>query len=87
MAYKTTDYGQSWTPINKGIEEDDFLNVIREDKKVAGMLYGGGERGFYLSVDGGQSWSPFQLNLPVVPITDLIIQDNDLVAATQGRAF
>ncbi len=87
MAYKTTNYGKSWTAINKGIEEDDFLNVIREDKEVPGLLYGGGERGFYLSVDGGRNWSRFQLNLPVVPITDLTIRDNDLVAATQGRAF
>lgn len=87
MAYKTTDYGQTWTPINKGIQAEDFLRVIREDKEVSGLLYGGGERGFYISYNGGDKWERFQLNLPVVPVTDLIIQDNDLVAATQGRAF
>ncbi len=87
MAYKTTDYGQSWTAINAGMDEDDFLNVIREDRKVPGLLYGGGERGFYLSVDGGKNWNRFQLNLPVVPILDMSLRDNDLVVATQGRAF
>lgn len=85
--YKTTDYGKSWTLINKGLDEDDYIRVIREDLKVPGLLYGGAERGFYLSYDGGAQWNRFQLNLPVVPITDLKIHDNDLVAATQGRAF
>ncbi|MEQ9592372.1 MAG: glycosyl hydrolase, partial [Cyclobacteriaceae bacterium] len=87
MTYKTTDYGKTWTKIGNGIEADDYLRVIREDKKVKGLLYGGAERGFYVSFNGGSSWSKMQLNLPVVPITDLMIRDNDLVAATQGRAF
>lgn len=87
MAYKTTDYGQTWTPINKGIQQEDFLRVLREDTQVPGLLYGGGERGFYISFNGGAAWDRLQLNLPVVPVTDLKIQDNDLVAATQGRAF
>ncbi|MCB9082155.1 MAG: glycosyl hydrolase [Lewinellaceae bacterium] len=87
MAYKTTDYGKTWTAINQGINTDDFLRVIREDKQVKGLLYGGAERGFYVSTDGGAHWYSFQLNLPVVTINDLIIRDNDLVAATAGRAF
>jgi hypothetical protein len=61
--------------------------VIREDKKNKNILYAGSERGFYISNDAGASWSTFQLNLPIVPVTDLIIRDNDLVAATAGRAF
>lgn len=87
MAYKSTNYGKSWTPINTGIQENDFLRVIREDPEVPGLLYGGGERGFYISFNGGANWERFQLNLPIVPVTDLIVRDNDLVAATQGRAF
>jgi photosystem II stability/assembly factor-like uncharacterized protein len=85
--YKTTDYGKSWTLINTGIDADDYLRVLREDPKVPGLLYGGAERGFYISYDGGKRWDRLQLNLPVVPITDLMVHDNDLVAATQGRAF
>lgn len=87
LSYKTTDYGKTWTAISKGIDEDDFLKVIREDPQQANLLYGGAERGFYVSFDGGEQWERLQLNLPVVPVTDLIIRDNDLVAATQGRAF
>jgi hypothetical protein len=86
-AYKTTDYGKTWTKINKGVKPDDFIKVIREDTKNKSILYAGSERGFYLSTDAGNSWQPFQLNLPIVPVTDLMIRDNDLVAATAGRAF
>jgi photosystem II stability/assembly factor-like uncharacterized protein len=86
-AYKTSDYGKTWVKINTGIQADDFLRVIREDKKRKGFLYGGAERGFYVSDNGGSNWQKMQLNLPNVPVTDLAIRDNDLVAATAGRAF
>jgi len=85
--YKTTDYGKSWVRIANGLRNDDFLKVIREDPKTKGLLYGGAERGFYISFNGGLHWHLLQLNLPAVPITDLLVRDNDLVAATAGRAF
>ena len=85
--YKTTDYGKTWTKINKGLDEDDYFRVIREDEEVPGLLYGGAERGFYISYNGGTDWTRLQLNLPVVPITDLKVHQGDLIAATQGRAF
>lgn len=85
--FKTTDYGKSWTRISTGVDKDDFIKVIREDKKVKGLLYAGAERGFYVSFNEGSSWDKLQLNLPVVPVTDLIIHDNDLIASTAGRAF
>ena len=87
MTYKSVDYGKTWTKIGTGVEVDDFIKVIREDKKVKDLLYAGAERGFYISVNGGNSFGKFQLNLPIVPVTDLAIRDNDLVAATAGRAF
>lgn len=87
LSYKSTDYGKSWTKISKGIQSDDFLKVIREDDKVQGLLYGGAEHGFYISHNGGSEWQKLQLNLPVVPITDMIIRDHDLVVSTAGRAF
>lgn len=86
-AYKTSDYGKTWVKINNGVKADDFIKVIREDKKNKNILYAGSERGFYLSTDAGSSWQVFQRNLPIVPITDLMIRDNDLVASTAGRAF
>jgi photosystem II stability/assembly factor-like uncharacterized protein len=86
--FKTTDYGQSWTSITDGITgKHTFVRVVREDPKREGLLYAGTETGLFISLDGGAQWSPFQLNLPVVPINDLYIQDNDLIAATAGRSF
>lgn len=86
--YKTTNYGANWHNITSGIlGEHTFVRVVREDKRKKGLLYAGTETGLFISTNDGQNWHPFQLNLPVVPINDLIIQDNDLVAATAGRSF
>lgn len=85
--YKTSDYGKSWTKITQGIPDDEFTRVIREDPKRRGLLYAGTEKGMYVSFTDGARWQPLQLNLPVVPIHDLAIQNNDLVAATHGRSF
>lgn len=87
--YRTTDGGRSWTRIVQGIPGDAFTRVIREDPNVAGLLYAGTETGLYVSFDDGASWESLQLNLPVVPITDLALHKEmkDLVVATQGRSF
>ncbi|MCU0355990.1 MAG: glycosyl hydrolase [Cyclobacteriaceae bacterium] len=87
MSYKSVDYGKTWTAINTGIDADDFIRVIREDKKVKDLLYAGSERGFYVSFNGGTAWNKLQLNLPVVPVTDMAFADNDLVVSTAGRSF
>jgi photosystem II stability/assembly factor-like uncharacterized protein len=85
--YKTNDYGQSWKLITKGIAEDAFVRVVREDPKKKGLLYAGTETGVYVSFDDGQSWQSLQLNLPVVPVHDMVVKEDDLVAATHGRSF
>jgi len=84
---KTMDYGKSWKRITRGIGDLHFTRVIRADPGRPGLLYAGTESGIYISFDDGASWQPFQLNLPVVPITDLAVKENDLVVATQGRSF
>jgi photosystem II stability/assembly factor-like uncharacterized protein len=85
--YKTTDDGRTWTKIVDGIPNGAFTRVIREDARRAGLLYAGTETGLYVSFDGGARWERFQRNLPAVPITDLAVKNDDLVVATQGRAF
>jgi hypothetical protein len=82
--YRTKDYGKTWTKIVKGIDPMHFTRVLRADPARKGLLYAGTETGMYLSFDDGQNWQPFQLNLPIVPITDLAIKNNNLIAATQG---
>ena len=84
---KTTDYGRSWTLITQGIKDDHFTRVIRADPKRPGLLYCGTESGIYVSFNDGASWQSFQRNLPIVPITDLAVKNDDLIVATQGRSF
>jgi len=85
--YKTNDYGATWTKITTGIAENDFTRVIREDPVRRGLLYAGTEAGVHISFDDGEHWQSLRLNLPAVPIHDLLIKDTDLVAATHGRSF
>ncbi len=85
--FKTLDYGKTWKAIDSGIAHDHFTRVIRADPDRAGLLYAGTEAGMYISFDDGDHWQPFQLNLPIVPITDLAIKNQDLIVATQGRSF
>ncbi len=85
--YKTEDYGKTWKLITNGINKMHFTRAIRADHKRAGLLYAGTEFGMYISFDAGESWKPFQLNMPVVPITDMTIKENDLIITTQGRGI
>jgi photosystem II stability/assembly factor-like uncharacterized protein len=85
--YKTTDYGNSWTKIDNGIAANAFTRVVREDDVRKDLLYAGTEIGVYMSWDGGKNWSPFQLNLPITPITDLRVHQGNLIASTSGRSF
>jgi photosystem II stability/assembly factor-like uncharacterized protein len=85
--YHTSDYGATWKLITKGIDKLHFTRVLRADPERDGLLYAGTESGMYISFDNGANWQPFQMNLPMVPITDLAIKNNNLIAATQGRSF
>ena len=87
--FRTNDYGSTWQMIssNNGIPSNHFVRSIAEDPDRKGLLYAGTEFGMYISFDDGVSWQSFQMNLPVVPITDLEVKDKDLVLSTQGRSF
>lgn len=80
-------HGKTWMKITSGINDKHFTRVIRADPKRRGLLYAGTESGMYVSFDEGANWKSFQLNLPIVPITDLALKENDLIVATQGRSF
>ena len=85
--YRTSDYGQTWVKITDGIPADEFARVIREDPDRRGLFYAGTEAGLYVSFDDGAHWQSFRMNLPVVPVHDMVVKDRGLVLATHGRGF
>ncbi|MGB6247517.1 MAG: hypothetical protein WBF54_00295 [Terriglobales bacterium] len=85
--YKTTDYGATWTRITTGIPDGSFVRAVREDPRKKGLLYSGTERGVFVSFDDGAHWRSLQINLPITPVHDLVVKNDDLVLATHGRAF
>ena len=85
--YRTTDYGSSWTKITNGIPQEHFTRVIRADKVRKGLLYAGTERGVYVSFNDGSTWETLQGKLPIVPVTDMALRDENLIVATQGRGY
>ena len=85
--WKTTDYGATWTKIVSGIPGDDFVRAVREDPARPGLLYAASERTVYVSWDDGAHWQSLGMNLPVVQVSDLVVEDHDLVIGTHGRGF
>ncbi|MGH9825630.1 MAG: WD40/YVTN/BNR-like repeat-containing protein, partial [Blastocatellia bacterium] len=85
--YKTSDFGKTWSRIDNGIPEGSYVRAVREDPVKKGLLYAGTEHGVFVSFDDGAHWHELQLNLPRVPVHDLMIKNDDLVAATHGRSF
>jgi hypothetical protein len=85
--YRTKDFGKTWQRVSNGIPEGSFLNCVREDPKVAALLYACTEKGVYVSFNDGDDWQPLQFNLPTTSVRDLVIHGDDLVIATFGRSF
>jgi len=88
--FRTNDYGQTWdllTDGKNGIPQEYFVRAVREDPDRKGLLYVGTEFGMFISFDDGRHWQALQLNLPITPITDIMVYRKDLVLSTQGRAF
>jgi photosystem II stability/assembly factor-like uncharacterized protein len=87
FAFRTTDYGKTWTKITTGLRDGEPVRSVRADPARAGLLYAATETGVYVSFDDGGLWQPFSQNLPVTPVTDLVVRHDNLYASTEGRAF
>ncbi len=88
--FRTNDHGENWDLLTSGangIPQNHPVRVVREDPDRKGLLYAGTEFGMFVSFDDGAHWQSLQLNLPHVPVTDLLVHRQDLVVATQGRSF
>ena len=89
-AYKTTDYGKTWTPITGDLPAKGYVHVVREDPKAKGLLlYSAPRSGVWASWDGGAIWMWLRHGPAAVPVRDIQIhpRDNDLILATHGRGI
>ncbi|MGE5814669.1 MAG: hypothetical protein ACM36C_09305, partial [Acidobacteriota bacterium] len=86
-AFKTTDFGQTWTAIKGNLPAKGYVHVVREHPKNRNLLFLGTEQGIYASWDGGTRWSSIRNNLPPVAVRDIKIhpRDNDLIIGTHSR--
>jgi photosystem II stability/assembly factor-like uncharacterized protein len=85
--FRTHDGGRTWTEIVTGIPVGETVNAVREDPKKKGLLFAATERAVYVSFDDGASWQSLRLNMGTTSVRDLIVKDDDVVAATHGRGF
>ena len=85
--FKTTDFGKTWTKIVSGIRADAYVHAVREDPTRKGLLYAATQHGVYISYDDGALWQDLRLNMPDVPVADLVVEANELVIASHGRGF
>ena len=85
--YRTHDGGKTWTEIVNGLPDGAVVSVVREDPKRKGLLFAGTETQVYVSFDDGDHWQSLRLNMAPSSVRDLIVKDDDVVAATHGRGF
>ncbi|MBO0744429.1 MAG: hypothetical protein J2P43_05375, partial [Candidatus Dormibacteraeota bacterium] len=85
--FRTRDFGGSWERLDRGLEDNEYCHVLREDPVRRGLLYLGTELGFHISFDDGAGWQRVGGALPQTPVHDLIFKGDDLVVATHGRAI
>ncbi|HEV2114031.1 MAG TPA: glycosyl hydrolase, partial [Terriglobales bacterium] len=89
--FKTTDYGQTWTPlITKAQGVRGYAHVIKEDTVSPNLLFAGTEFGLWISLDGGKQWAQYKGgDFPNVAVRDLVVhpRESDLVIATHGRGI
>lgn len=85
--FRTTDFGKTWTKIVNGLGAEDYVHAVREDPARKGLLYAATQHGVYITYDDGANWQSLKLNMPDTPISDLIVEANDLVISSHGRGF
>ncbi len=85
--FRTRDFGSSWERLDRGLEENEYCHVLREDPVRRGLLYLGTELGLHISFDDGAGWERVRGDLPQTPVHDLIFKGDDLIVATHGRAI
>jgi len=85
--FRTHDGGKTWTEIVNGVPAGAPVDAVREDPRKKGLLFAGTEREVYVSFDDGDNWQSLRLNMAPSSVRDIIVKDDDLIAATHGRGF
>jgi photosystem II stability/assembly factor-like uncharacterized protein len=87
-AYRTKDYGKTWTRIVDANDVQSYTLSIIEDPIESNLLFLGTDDGLYISFDAGNKWTKWTNGFPTVSVKDLVIQEreHDLVIGTFGRA-
>ena len=73
-AYRTKDYGKSWTRIVDENDVESYTLSIVEDPIHANLLFLGTDDGLYVSLNAGDSWTKWTAGFPTVSTKDLVIQ-------------
>ncbi len=93
---KSTDLGKTWTDLSgfeggSGSSSNGFPDVAVRSILVfpnnTDRIWVGTEIGLVESLDGGDSWTLLDINLPAVSIHDMKIKDDQIVLATYGRGI
>lgn len=87
-AYRTTNYGKSWSRIVDGNDTQSYALSIVEDPEEKNLMFLGTDDGLYISFNAGKDWQKYTNGFPTVPVKDLVIhpREHDLVIGTFGRA-
>ncbi|MEZ4808916.1 MAG: hypothetical protein R2819_01035 [Allomuricauda sp.] len=87
-AYRTTDYGKTWTRIVDQNDVKSYALCIIEDTENPNLMFLGTDDGLYISLDAGNKWQKWDEGFPTVSTKDFAIhpRENDLVIGTFGRA-
>jgi photosystem II stability/assembly factor-like uncharacterized protein len=85
--YRTHDGGKTWRNVVSGISVGAYVNSVKEDTQVKGLLFACTELRVYVSFNDGDQWQPLQNNMPVTSIRDIVVHGDDLDIATHGRGF
>ncbi len=88
-AYRSDDFGQTWTAIASNVPDGQVVRVIREDTRNPDVLYMGTEFGLWYSLNSGESWWKLAMGLPSTAYNDVQVhpRDNDLIVGTHGRGI
>lgn len=87
-AYRTKDYGKTWTRIVDENDVESYTLAIVEDNENTDLVFLGTDDGLYISFDAGNKWQKWKEGYPTVSTKDLVIhpREQDLVIGTFGRA-